>query len=153
MKAKTTLFLGLLVLAVPCVAENTGCHEWNQLGEVGELGKAARIYFLSGFQEGMQHGLMQGVIKLTESGVSVSKALVWRTDTFGIFAAPVANVDTIKGINAICARPENSLILVYDAMQAFIMQVKGKQPSEIEAFLARARQVAIQTQDSDKPNK
>jgi len=59
----------------------------------------------------------------------------------------------MKGISAICARPENSPVPVYDVVEAFIRQVNGEPRSEIDSYLGAARSRAIKHQDSESQRK
>jgi hypothetical protein len=149
MNAKTTFVLGLLVWAVSCTAEAaTTCQKWN------ELEKRDRLFFVIGFHEGFRQGVLTGVVQVAaELGRGAEEARDWGKGVLGTYSAPVTDGDTIKGISAICARPENSPVPVYDVVEAFIRQVNGESQSEIDASLAAARSRAIKRQDSDKPNR
>jgi len=154
MQTKKTLILGLLALAtVPCLAKDLTCHEWNGFAEAGKTGEWVKAYFLMGFQEGVVQGAVGVAVKL-ENRITTSDKTDAAADTVNDFFQPagVSNGDLMKGVSAICSRPENSLIPASDAVPAFVMQVKGKPQSEIDAFLARVRQASIKNQDSAKPN-
>jgi hypothetical protein len=150
-----SLVLGLLALAaVPCLAKNVTCHDWNMFAEAGKEGQMVQTYFMMGFQEGVAGGAV-GVALELENGPTLSdKTRAAATDTISKFYAPAGfiNGDLLKGVSAICSRPENTLIPVAEVLPAFIMQVQGKPQSEIDAFLAHARKIAIENQDSGKPN-
>jgi hypothetical protein len=141
MQAKKILFLGLALAAVPCLAKDLTCHEWNTFEKVGEKGTASELHFLKGFREGMLMGAAGVAVEL-ENGTTVStEHAVY--DVIVRFSAPVSYGDLAKGVSAICERPENTLIRVSDAVPAFIMQVKGKPQIDIDAFLTSARASAI----------
>jgi hypothetical protein len=149
MNAKKTFVLGLLAWAVPCIAEAaTTCQKWN------ELEKGGQLFFVIGFHEGFRQGALTGVVEVAaELGRGPEEARDWGNGVLGTYSAPVTDGDTMKGISAICARPENSPVPVYDVVEAFIRQVNGEPQSEIDAYLAAARARAIKHQDSDKPKK
>jgi hypothetical protein len=66
------------------------------------------------------------------------------------YIAPVRVGEEVAGITAICARPENALLPITDAMEAFTMQVRGKPASEIEAVLNNARAAAAKAAETKK---
>jgi len=144
MKAKETLLCSLLALAaLPCSAINDKdvrtCRAWNKMNDDIQLGYA------TGFSDGITVGVMAAT-------AAVHSVASFRRIT-DAYVGPVSVGEVRAGITEICKRPENSLIAISDAQQAFIMRVQGKPRSEIDRTLNIARQMGIKLRDSDQSNK
>jgi len=85
-----------------------------------------------GFHEGFRQGALTGVVEVAaELGRGPEQARDWSNCVLGTYSAPVTDGDTMKAISAICLRPENSPVPVYDVVEAFTRQVNGEPQSEI----------------------
>jgi hypothetical protein len=132
-------------------ARDATCRRWNEMS--GPL----RIGYLDGFLDGLELGALHAVAECVVESCSAAAATSGRSKVnkiVGQFTAPGITLDEMReGVSPICKRPENSLIGISGALEAFIMEVKGKPQSDIDDYLNIARQGVSIPPDSDKADK
>jgi hypothetical protein len=138
-KFTLTMFAALVLAAALAMSAHadttmnyTGCRDWNEYSE------SLRGGYVIGFAEGI-------------SSFPAAASDPRQREVELNYFAPGINFGELKdGITEICKRPENSLVPVSLAFEAFIKQVRGKPQSEIDDFLNFARRTAIKLQPADE---
>jgi len=112
-----------------------------------------QIAYLDGFLGGLELGALHGVVECVMESCAPA-ATTGRSKVNKIvarFTVPGITLDEIReGVTRICKIGENSLSGISGALEAFIMEVKGKPQSDIDDYLNIARQGVIVHPDSDR---
>ena len=67
------------------------------------------------------------------------------------FSSSLTYGETVQGVTEICKRPENALLAIDYALEAFAMQINGKPQPEIDQYLSDKR--ALMAQEEKQKSK